>query len=241
METKLLPLTSHCALDVGANVAHTFCPAERAASGVNPSGPGYHGGVVGSRWNLTEQLLQRTWGNRARPSGTEVPREKATPMKRPFLWKESSTAASVEKDCHTVEIRKKRGPLTLPKLDLFVTSKTEKDSKKSVTHSVTANDVPHWEGFSKLFLRPTWHFFTAPIVRKREFIFTWYETDRKPEGQRSKQIILSRCLCSNKYPGKKVKQPNHEPNPYPAAESCWPLTSLLSGHEDTCLLVPPAV
>lgn len=133
METKLLPLTSHCALDVGANVAHTFCPAERAASGVNPSGPGYHGGVVGSRWNLTEQLLQRTWGNRARPSGTEVPREKATPMKRPFLWKESSTAASVEKDCHTVEIRKKRGPLTLPKLDLFVTSKTEKDSKKSVS------------------------------------------------------------------------------------------------------------
>lgn len=57
----LLSLTSHCALQVGrANVVRTLCLAERAASGVNPGGPGYQGGAVESRWNLTEQLLQRT-------------------------------------------------------------------------------------------------------------------------------------------------------------------------------------
>lgn len=60
METQRLSLTSHCALEVGLDVARTLCPAERAASGVNPAGPGYQGGAVGSRWNRTEQLLQRT-------------------------------------------------------------------------------------------------------------------------------------------------------------------------------------
>lgn len=60
IETQLLSLTSHSALEVGANVARTLCPAERAASDANPGGPGYQGGAVGSRWNLNEQLLQRT-------------------------------------------------------------------------------------------------------------------------------------------------------------------------------------
>lgn len=122
METQVLPLTSHCALEVGVNMVRTLCPAERDASGVNPGGLGYQGGAVGSRCNLTEQLLQRTWGNSVQP---EAPSEKATPMKRPFLWKESSTAPSVEKDWHinrhTAEIRKNKCPLTFLKLDLYVT------------------------------------------------------------------------------------------------------------------------
>lgn len=93
-----LTLTSHCALEVGADVEHTLCPGGRVANGVNPGGPGYQGWDAGSRSNLNEQLLQRTWGNRARPRSTEVSVEKATPTKRPFLWKESSTAPSEEKD-----------------------------------------------------------------------------------------------------------------------------------------------
>lgn len=57
METQYL--TSHCALKEGANVADTLSPAGSATSGVNPRGQGYQGGDVGSRWNLTEQLLQK--------------------------------------------------------------------------------------------------------------------------------------------------------------------------------------
>lgn len=108
---------------------------------------------------------------------------------------------------HTVEIRKKNCPVTLPKLDLNVT-RQQHDSQvyknanrgrlKYVTHSVTANDIPLCEGFSKLFLLPTGHFFTPPIVSKREFVFTWYKTDKKPEGEKKKRILTGITTNSRK-------------------------------------------
>lgn len=107
LRSKCLSLTSHCPLTPGVGEVRTLCPQERDANGENPNGPGYQGGAVWSRWNLNEQLLQRMWANRAPPCSSEELRLKATPIKRPFLWKESSTA-SVEKDwgIQTVEIRK---------------------------------------------------------------------------------------------------------------------------------------
>lgn len=95
-----MSLTSHCVRKVGPDEATSICSWWRVASCVNPFGPGYHGGLVGFRCILTKQLLQRTWGKRARPASTLVATEKATPVKWPFFEKESSTA-SVEKDCHT--------------------------------------------------------------------------------------------------------------------------------------------
>lgn len=63
----------------------------------------------------------------------------------------------------------------------------------SWTHSITANNVPHRKRFPKLFLPPCWHFFTAVIICKREFIFTWYDTHRRARGTKQK-IILTRKI-----------------------------------------------
>lgn len=102
-------LTSHSALEIWGRVPRTLWLAESAARAVKPGGPGCQGRAAGSSCTRTEQFLHRTWGNRGRPSSTEASRLKAAPMGRPFLWKESSTAASVEKDClthtYTVEIQ----------------------------------------------------------------------------------------------------------------------------------------
>lgn len=145
-------LTLHCVRKVGPDEAATTCSWRRAASCVNPSGPGYHGGLVGSRWILTEQLLQRTWGKRARPASTLVATEKATPVKWPFLEKESSTA-SVEKDCQTSH-----------RLARSLQHHTHKTRR--VTHSIAANNVPHTQGFAKVLLDPTWHLFSQSIKCK---------------------------------------------------------------------------
>lgn len=65
----------------------------------------------------------------------------------------------------------------------------EKIFRESVTHSITANNVPHWEGFTKIFIHSTWHLFTTPIICKREIIFTWLR--EKKQRQRSGYIILT--------------------------------------------------
>lgn len=66
--------------------------------GVYPAGLGYQGGDVGSRLRVIEVFLQRTWGYSTEPQRAAGLRWNAIPIRRPFLWKESSTPSSLEKD-----------------------------------------------------------------------------------------------------------------------------------------------
>lgn len=50
---------------------------------------------------------------------------------------------------------------------------------RSVTHSIAANNVPHWQGFTKVFLDPTWNLFTQSIICKWQVILTWWKTETK--------------------------------------------------------------